>query len=195
MRSLLLFAALLVTTSGCARYEYDIVRPPEAQQHVGGQRDTVVALDPLMYRMRSVENHLVVRIHNPTSDRIQLLGAESFVVDPHGESHPMRAQTIAPHSFIKLILPPPPPEVAPAGPSIQFGIGAGFGAAYPYSYGYFDPFYDPVWDRPRYYAVYEPGGAFYWEWPGESDVRLNLVFQRDEQKPFSHEFVFHRRKM
>lgn len=193
MRLLVVLAALLAMSGGCARYEYDIVHPPEAAQHVGSERDAVVALNPLVYRMRSAENHLVIRIQNPTGDRILLLGAQSFVVDPYGESHPLRAQTIGPHSFVKLILPPIPPDVAPAGPSIEFGIGAGFGGAYRYSYGYYEPFYDPLWDRPRYYAVYNAGE--YWHWTGESDVRLDLVFARDEQKPFTHEFVFHRRKM
>ena len=195
MRLALLCPVLLVTMGGCARYEYDVIRPPEVAQHVGSNGDAVIALDPLLYRMRSVENHLVIRIQNPTADRIQLLGAQSFVVDPNGESHPLRSQTIAPNSFIKLILPPLPPQVAPAGPTIGIGIGAGFGAAYPYSYGYYDPFYDPLWERPRYYAVYDSEGTYYWEWTGESDVRLNLVYQRNEQKPFIHEFVFHRRKV
>jgi hypothetical protein len=191
MRLARLFSVLLSTMAGCARYEYDIIRPPEVAQHIGSGNDAVIVLDPLIYRMRSMGSHLVIRIQNPTTDRIQLLGAQSSVVDPHGESHPLRSQTIAPNSFIKLILPPMPPQVAPAGPTIGIGIGAGFGAAYPYSYGC----YDPLWERPRYYAVNDAEGTYYWEWTGESDVRVNLVFQRDEQKPFSHEFIFHRRKM
>src|SRR5581483_12251869 len=134
-------ALLLMMVSGCARYEYDVSRPPESAQHVGAQADVVIVRDPVVYRMRTAENHLVIRIQNPTDDRVQLRGAQSFVVDPQGESRPLRSQTIAPHAFIKLILPPMPPQPVPTGPTIGFGIGAGFGLVYPYDY------YDPLWDR------------------------------------------------
>ena len=184
-----------LSVAGCARYEYDIVSPSEMAQHVGKKNDVVLSRDPLQYRLISGDNHLIMRIFNPTSDRVQLLGSQSVAVDPQGQSHPLRSQTIAPHSFVKLILPPMLPEVAPSGPVIGIGIGAGFGYAGPFGMGYYDPLYDPMWERPRYYAVYDTENTYYWDWSDEGDVRLTLVFQRDDQKPFSQEFVFHRRKM
>lgn len=192
MRPQLVALFLLCSLTGCARYEYDIVSPPEMAQHVGSKADVVLSRDPLQYRLISADNHLILRIFNPTSDRIQLLGPQSVAVDPQGQSHPLRSLTMAPNSFIKLILPPMRPDIAPSGPVIGIGIGAYAG---PYGLGYDDPFYDPLWERPRYYAVYDAENAYFWDWPGEGDVRLTLVFQRDEQKPFSQEFVFHRRKM
>jgi hypothetical protein len=178
---------------GCARYEYDIVSPPEMAQHVGERNDVVLSRDPLQYRLISADNHLIMRIFNATGDRIQLLGSQSVAVDPQGQSHPLRNLIMAPNSFVKLILPPMKPQVAPSGPVI--GIGVGFGYADPYGLGYYDPLYDSMWQRPRYYAVYDADNTYFWDWPDQGDVRLTLVFQRDEQKPFSQEFVFHRRKM
>ena len=44
-----------------------------------------------------------------------------------------------------------------------------------------------------YYYVEDHGQA-YWEWHGESDVRLHLTYQKNDQE-FFHEFLFHRKKM
>ena len=177
--------------TGCARYEYDLVRPADLAQHIGSDRDTVVRISPMEYRMRSYENDLVIRIYNLTSDPIKLLGEQSDAVDPENQSHPLRSQTIAPGSFIKLILPPLRPQVQPIGPSI--GIGFGYGSAYPYGSGVFDPWSDPSWDMPRYYAVYD--NNYYWDWNDEGTVRLDLTYQRDDQKPFTQQLVFRRKKV
>lgn len=177
---------------GCARYEYDLVQPTQFAQHVGGNADAVVSQNPLIYRMRSYENHLVVQVQNPTGQPVQLLGGRSFVVDPQGQSHPLRTETIAPQSFIKLILPPIPPEVAPSGPVIGFGIGVG--AAYHVRPAWDDPFGETPFDRPRYLAV-DDTDTSYWTWDGETDVRLSLTFAVENQPPFTQAFVFHRRRM
>ena len=77
-------------------------------------------------------------------------------------------------------------------------MGARFGSAYHYRYhrGYwgYDPLYEPYWDTPRYYTVYD-ANAIYWDWNGESDVRLSMTYQSGGQKPFTHEWVFHRRRV
>src|SRR5881394_1297012 len=86
----------LILMTGCARYEFDLVQPQDLARHIGSQSDETVRVDPLEYRMRAVENRLVVRIFNPTTDPITLAGDKSYVVDPAGQSHPLRAQTIAP---------------------------------------------------------------------------------------------------
>jgi hypothetical protein len=190
-------AFLALFAGGCAHYEYDIVSPPEMAQHVGTKQPVVLSRPPLQYRLISYDDHLIVRIYNPTPDRIQLLGDESSVVDPQGQSHPLRSRMIAPNSFIKLILPPLAPEVAPYGPAIGFGLGFAYATPY-WGMGFYDPLYDPLWERPRYYAVYDANGTEYWIWSGQSDVRLTLVFRRDQQnqqKPFSQDFVLHRRRM
>jgi hypothetical protein len=184
-RALLLSAACL--SAGCAHYEYDIVEPPDLRQHVGESADTVCSRSPLVYRLRSYENHLVMQIQNPTPQPIQLLGGQSYIVDPQGQSHPLATVTIAPNAFIKLILPPLPPPPMPTGPS--FGFGFVVDAAD------ISPSHAPAasqWVRPRY-ASAEMGDE-YWTWDGETDVRVSLTFRQGDQPPFTHAFVFHRRK-
>src|SRR5215207_3085901 len=112
---LLLFGAFV--TTGCARYEYTLTQPPDLARHIGAQSDQVVDVDPLQYRLRTVDNRLVVRIYNQTDEPIELLGDKSFVVDPDGQSRPLRGQTIAPHAFMKLIFPPIRPRVYDPGPT------------------------------------------------------------------------------
>jgi hypothetical protein len=141
-------------------------------------------------------------------------------VDPEGQSHPLHGGPIAPHSFLKLIIPPPRPRVYESGPT--YGVGVGFGvsrsyhhhpyyhswyedwyyydpfyydARYPaYPYRYVDPVYPGYYDEPRYFAVYDDNDARYWDWHGEGEARLNLVFLRGD-KEFHHEFMFRRRKV
>src|SRR5205814_908677 len=75
-------------------------------RHIGAKADQVVRVDPLEYRLRSYDNRLVLSIFNPTQDPITLAGDRSYVVDPKDQSHPLRSQTIAPNTFVRLILPP-----------------------------------------------------------------------------------------
>jgi hypothetical protein len=176
---------------GCAHYEYDIVAPRELARHVGKQ-DEMIRVDPLEYRLRAYENRLVMEIFNPTGESITLAGDRSYVVDPGGQSHPLRTQAIAPSAFIKLILPPMRPQFR-SSPSIGFGLGVGFSRARYNRYGY-GHFHDPLWDEPQYYTYYDESDATYWNWEGETEARLHLVFQRG-QNSFSQDFTFHRRKM
>jgi hypothetical protein len=185
----LVTSMLLFLIVGCARYEYDIVQPPELAAHIGTKTDTVTNLDPLVYKWRAVDNRLVVRIFNPTSDPIELLGEKSTVVSPDGESHPVKGQTIAPQSYAKLILPPMrPPRVYDPGPS--YGVGVGMQVDGRRRAGY--PVHDAYASQPRYLTVYDADA--YWDWKGETDVRMIFVYQRGEQ-PLRHEFTIHRKKM
>ena len=210
----LLLLPLLAGVGGCAHYEYDIVQPPELARHVGTGEE-VIPVDPLEYRMRTVENRLVLHIINPTDDPVTLIGAQSYIVSPGGQSHPLRPQTIAPHTFIPLILPPMRPYYYyPSGPTWGFGFGVvgvsgghshhdghhgggHRGGRVYYSAAYYDPFfYGPPYYGPPYYMVVDEADPIYWEWKGESDVRLHLVFQRGTNaKTFSDDFTFHRKKM
>lgn len=135
---------------------------------------------------------MVIQIQNETPLPIQLLGGQSFVVDPEGQSHPLDEETIAPQSFIKLVLPPIVPEVTPVGPVIGFGLGI----SSIYGPGYDLSFENPLWVRPRYYASADVESRF-WKWDGETNVRLSLTFGHvgSAEAPFTQAFVFHRRKM
>ena len=206
------FAAILVAailSAGCAKYEYNLVRPPEQSRHIGSSVDAVVTLDPLEYRMRSADNRLVIRAYNGTQDAIELLGSKSAVVDPDGQSHPLRGQTIVPGSYIKLILPPMKPQVYDPYPGPYFGVGVGAYhrvEAYPFPrygvwpygfqrYGYDPYFYDPyLYDPPRYFVLVDDNDSYYWNWKGEGECRLMLVYSR-AGKEFTQEFLFRRQKM
>jgi hypothetical protein len=182
---------LLLLATGCAKYEYDLVSPAEMRAHIGTKSDTTTTLEPLVYRWRTVDNRLVLRVFNPTNDPIQLLGDKSTAVAPSGESHPLRGQTIAPQSHAKLILPPRRPRVYNSGPTFGVGVGMHTNArdhGYPYHHDHF------VDDGPRYLAVYDDDNALYWDWNGETEVRLSLVYQRNEES-LRHEFIIRRRKM
>jgi hypothetical protein len=187
--------AALFVLSGCAQYEYDLIAPAELSRHIGPKDDQIVRRDPLEYRLRAVEDRLVMSIFNSTDDPITLLGDHSYVVAPSGQSHPLRSQTIAPHTFIKLILPPMRPFYQESGPT--FGIGIGLSSGYGYrGLRNYDPFDNDFYDyaSPRYFSYYDPGDVSYWNWEGESDARMHFVFERDKET-FSQEFTFHRKKM
>jgi hypothetical protein len=175
--------------AGCAHYEFDLTRPADLGTHIG-DKDVVIARSPLEYRFNAIEGRLVMRIYNTTPDPIQLLGDQSSVVDPDGQSHPLRSEAIAPQSFIKLILPPWRPHLERTGPSIGLGFGV---VADRHRYGG-DPFYDRNVDvdEPRYLYVADEDGL-YWDWDGESDVRISLVFERGGER-FTQDFVFRREK-
>jgi hypothetical protein len=186
-----ILAALCVT--GCAHYEYDLASPPDLARHISGKADEVVRIDPLEYRLRSVENRLVISIYNPTRDPVTLAGERSYVVAPGGQSHPVRAQTIAPDTFVRLILPPMRPGYYQSSPSIGFGLGIGYSRGFYGRRAY--PFYDSfLYDEPRYYTYYDESDATYWSWEGESDARVHLVYQGPKET-FTHDFTFHRKKV
>jgi hypothetical protein len=58
-------------------------------------------------------------------------------------------------------------------------------------HGYPEPLPEP---GPRYLTIYDDANALYWDWKGETDIRLTLVYQRGEQS-FRHEFTIHRKKV
>jgi hypothetical protein len=200
--SVITFASLFA--GGCATYEYEIVEPPQFAEHIGQKSDAVVTLDPLEYRLRSVDNRLVIRIYNHSGALITLLGARSTVVDPKGQSHPLRTQTIAPSSYVKLIIPPPPPQLPAYGPVFGVGVGTSVGDAAAVGGRYFE---DPYFAAPVY-AVYDPNDSYYWEWEGDDGggtARLTLIYQPEPGSPntatqpmagpIRHEFVIRRVKM
>jgi hypothetical protein len=50
-------------------------------------------------------------------------------------------------------------------------------------------------DEPQYIAVYDESDAYYWDWKGSGEARLNLVYRRANNEEFRHSFVFRRVKM
>jgi hypothetical protein len=189
MRYSVLFASLLLI-GGCARYEFDLVEPADLATHIGRDKDSILKREELEYRMQAVDSRLLMYVVNSTDDAIELIGPESTAVDPAGQSHPFRSQSIAPHSFVKLILPPMRPYYR-AGPTFGLGVGihAYRGGRYPYGAG----FYDPFWDEPAYFAVVDETDTLFWNWEGESDARVRLTFRRGREV-FHHNFLFRRRK-
>jgi len=181
---------LLMIVGGCARYEFDLAEPADLATHIGRDKETVIKRDELEYRMQAVDSRLLMHIVNSTDDAIELIGPESTAVDPAGQSHPLRSQSIAPHSFVKLILPPMRPYYR-AGPTFGLGIGI---HAYRGRGGFWGGAWDdPFWDEPRYFALVDENDTFYWNWEGESDARLNLTYRRGREV-FHHNFLFKRKK-
>ena len=212
-----LLIVIAAVAAGCSNVEYDLVQPPSLAQHIGGKTATV-RRGPLEYGLTSDEDHLVVQVFNRSAQPIALVGGESRIVDPDGQSHPISAQVIASQSSIKFILPPLRPLPAPAEPE---GFSRGyFGPEFPYDN---DPFWDgppyhshPFFDSPPLPPPDDQEGS-YWRWD-HGDVRLVLVYLNEMLMPsasqasapatrpanrpievppgrFTHEFVFRQQKL
>ncbi len=198
-RSFVLSRVLIVACSaaalgGCVRYEYDVVEPPDLSQRVGSKAPVRFPIGELEYRLQTSDNRLVMLIYNRADEPVKLLGEDSFVVDPGGESHPLDGRTIPPGSHVKLILPPAPAQVRTRGSTFGFGIGVGYSRAYHgrRGFGYGGSLHDDF--GPRYYNVYDPNDATFWRWEGETDARLVLVYERGDER-FTDEFRFHRKRV
>ena len=198
---------LLLLLPGCVRYDYDVVQPSGLAGRVGTKSWVSMRRDELEYRLRTVDDRLVMLVYNRGERPVKLLGADSAAVDPRGESHPLQSATILPGSHVRRIFPPPRPRVERYGPT--FGIGAGVGYGYGgrfhgrdhFGYGAFDDV------GPRYYSVYDSNDRTYFNWPGNSDLRLLLAYQRgltgetesaageSGDDIFRHDFTFRRRRM
>src|SRR5690606_501380 len=109
---------------------------------------------------------LVMHIENAGDQPVQLMGDQSWIVTPDGESRPLLTRTIAPQSHIKLILPPMQPRTTRVGPSIGFGVGVSSGRV-----GTGVGVGTPIGSR-----TYVDDDQAYWEWRGETEVRMHLVF-------------------
>jgi hypothetical protein len=201
LRVVLLAALALMTGTGCATYEFDLVEPPNLRTHIGRRAMTTVRVEPLAYSMQAVEGRLVMFVENPTDEPVQLLGDRCWVVDANGVSHPLPRRTIAPAGRIKLIFPPPRPRYDRGGPT--FGVGVGV-SAHHYGRHEFMGVYDPWYDEPRYVTVYDDASDLYYDWPGESSIRISLFYRRGDAdgagagadgQTFRHELAIQRGKV
>ena len=180
--SVLLLAATVSFLCGCASYQYRIVQPPTTAVVVEDHTVTI-PMDPLEYAVAMTRDRLSVSIWNPTEDRLSILGNRSFAVDPRGESHPLRGQVLAPRSFARIYLPPPP--LSFAYPDYGWGWGWGWGWG-PYN-PYWGPYYGPYWGPPPL-VYYQVTTAYDWTWE-TGPARLRLTYDRNG-KTFEHEFEF-----
>ncbi len=165
----------LVSLCGCARYDFQVIKPDTLSTRV---TETASRLQTpnMVYLMQAYENRLVVQLHNKDAASVELLGEKSFVVDPAGVSHPLRSLTIAPDSWAKLVLPPLRPRFQDHG--FNFGVGAQSDAS--------DA---PGMIQPVYLDVYADTDAFYWDWDGDSPIRMRLTYRRAGGAEVSDEFT------
>lgn len=182
----LIFISLFLV--GCTKYQYRVIQPPQGEDTVVREKSPQsITLEPLKYRLIAVESRLVMEIHNPTEDQIQLRGDLSTLVTEDGQTHTLRSSPIAPRSYLKLILPPPPPTVERTGPSITFGAGYSTGGYRRYGNGYY-------WDEPSSYHYNDPNDPYFWSWPAPSTVHLRLVFDRPSGQ-LTNELVIEKSKL
>lgn len=180
---------LLLIISGCTRYEYIVVEPANSLPPASGKSSQMLPLTPLEYRLIVVENRLVMQIHNPTDDAIELRTQGSSLVTEDGETHPVRPMPIAPGGFAKLILPPPRPTMERTGPSVTIGAGVSSGG-----YSRWDPYYGGgYYGEPSSYRVYDANDPYWWDWHGESTIKLTFTYARASET-FTHELAIRRQK-
>jgi hypothetical protein len=161
--------------AACAPVEFDAAPVGGQITRVGNSQDVAFQADPLIYRMRADEGHLVFWIDNPTNQTVEFLGDKSNVVDPEGIAHPLRGQTIEPLGSIKEIFPPMMDD-SQAPPS---------NAAQPIN----------PYDQPGFITVpnaqFESGPDQPWQWDDELYIQVNLYFNR-EGHPFEQHFSIRR---
>jgi hypothetical protein len=180
---------LLFAFSGCARYEYVLVQPPQFARSIT-KKPTRINYPPMEYEFAHEDDRLMMAVINPGQEPLRIDPSKSFVVSPDGESHPLPASSIAPRSYRALLLPPESPAYR-ASPSFSIGFGVGHfwgGPHFGTGFGYHDYWYG----GPReYYQVNSPD---YWPWQS-GPVRMRLSFEQGNTNTFEHDFLFERRKV
>jgi hypothetical protein len=184
--SVVLFWSMLALC-GCRHYEYRLVEPAQYARVIGKEPVTI-PYDPLQYRLARQNDHLAMRIVNPTDDPVRLLENKSYAIDPQGETHPVRGHFIAPHSYVRLNVPSIPITYTVYNTPPPLGFYPGW--SYPFHSSY--PFYDPFFYEP-YPSSYQVRTPYDWDWK-EGPVRLHLGYDR-AGKEFEHNFVFERRRV
>jgi hypothetical protein len=175
--------SLLLALSGCANYEYQLVQPDEFAQHIGAKNLATIQRPPLEYQFETVDQHLVMLIHNHTTDPIDLIGYQSTVVDPNGESHPVRSARIAPDSFVRFVFPPYQREIEHYEPGGFYTWAGG-----PYRHRHIT-YYDPGYYYTTFlYTNYD------WDWPAQLPAKFTFTFRQKDQT-FTQDFVFQKQKV
>lgn len=179
-----LLALSLLALCGCARFRYALVEPNQFAQRIGRQPVTL-HLPPVDYRLQRDGKRLAIRIENPNEQPVDILTNKSYIVDPKGRSHPLPGQTIAPHGFLPLMLPPVPLTYKVYTPSSTYSSPWWVTHRYPFAADWYE-----WYDMPNSYSVQErtPNN---WEW-GEGPVRLHLTYQHQGQA-VEQQFLLERR--
>ena len=188
---LVCLGAMALAASGCAHYQYRMVQPSNLASPIAKQ-PVRVDYPPLMYQLSEQDHRLAMQINNPTEAPITLVGNRSYLVSPHGETHPLRGAIIAPHSYVGMLMPPQN-RTYRAYPSFGFGMGVGGWHSGPLFHSGVNYIGEPYWSGPAdYYMVNPPN---YWEWK-TGEVRLNLSYQQTTPaaNSFDHQFLFERQK-
>jgi hypothetical protein len=181
--AILLCFSLAGPLAGCAQFEFDVTPDGSKQPvHVADSGDAHLTVDPLQYRMRADEGHLVIWIDNPTNDPIELLGNKSSVIDPDEIDHPLHNQTIRPLSSVKEILPPLESQGEAAATNSPAPIN-------PYD----RPGFIPVPGIDQSDSPDERENQYDWQWEDASEIRIHLVFMRNGQQ-FEQRFTINRVK-
>ncbi len=172
--------------TGCARFEYRLVEPAASAARIGDAPLTV-PYAPLEYGVTGRGDHLVVRVVNPTERAVSLVASRSYVIDPRGESHPVRGHVIGPHSHVWLGLPPPRTTVSGYGMVAYWGY-----APYGWSGSPYWPAYD--WPYPPIYSYsYQLHTPYDWHWR-TGRVRLHLGYDSAGTN-LEQELVFERERV
>lgn len=172
---------LLFAGVGCTSYHHRLIEPPELACDIR-DADTATRLPPIRYLWNTVEDRLIVRIVNDGESDVLLDGERSVLVDPTGQSRPLRSQTIASDSFAKLVLPPYRDVAYAPGPTMSVGLGVSSGRG---------GFYAPLSSPPATVIVRDRETR--WDWPAGTTIRLQLHFTRGAET-IEHAFVLERRE-
>lgn len=183
---------ILCLLSGCAKYEYQILRPAEVAGHIG-KSPVEVKLDPLVYKMQSYDNHLVVQVFNLTEEPVEIVGERSNIVTPDKRSIPIASQSIPSGAHVKLVLPPVRTDIQPTGPALHIGFGMQGDAAGVQKKTVDVASVSPVAQEQRVVYLVDLDDSDYWDWDGQTDVTLILTCRQGD-KFFKQAFVFHRVK-
>ncbi len=175
MRYVITIVLLFAGLAGCARYDFQVIKPDALSTRIT-QTASRVQTPNMVYLMQAYENRLVMQLHNKDSVPAELLGEKSYVVDPAGVSHPLRSITIAPDSYAKLVLPPLRPRFE--NHNFNFRAESGLSTADPLSAR-----------RPLYLDVYADTDAYYWDWDGNSPIRMRLTYRKGGGAEVSDEFT------
>lgn len=195
MRYLLPLALSCAMLAGCAQFDFQITQPPALSQRITKQ-PAQLTTGNVNYQMRASEGRLVIGISNPGAQTLRLLGDRSYVVDPSGYSHPLMPRTIGPGAYARIALPPLRPYYRSyAARWGYFGYGPPYYPYYsPYYYGYYPaPYYD-AFPNGYAYGGYDQNNDHYWDWNGQSEVRVSLVYQREDNTTFRDEFTIQKMK-
>jgi hypothetical protein len=180
---------MLLLGSGCARYEYVLVQPPQFTRSITEER-TRITYSPMEYEFAEEDDHLMMAVINPSQEPVRIVESKSFLVSPDGESHPLPGSLIAPRSYKALLLPPESAAYR-ASPSFSIGFGVGNywgGPHFGTGFGYHDYIYG---GPAHYYPVNAPN---FWPWD-TGPVRMRLSFEQGTTNAFAHDFLLERRKV